>query len=595
MPPAALDSRPRIAAALAAFGSQPLHTAALGFFNALGYDSERRLRIEPATPQNFLATLAQNRTPNPEAALLADWQSAEFLFQITTDEVRSLAQGGFNFGDRGKFDATAYDSYLFIAVQLSGPRYTRTQLAGGVREINRLFPQPVLVLLRHGDTVSLGIIHRRPGRRDSSRDVLEKVTLIKDISCATPLRAHLDILGEFSLDELQADHPFHDFSGLHAAWEKRLASYQLTESFYRDVANWYFWALSHPDLVTPRDVRTEEERSIFLIRLLTRLIFCWFLQEKDLIPRDLFRRHIAEKLLKDAAPTAGTYYRAVLQNLFFATLNQEMDKRGFRRKGAAGQRDGNRGVTTLFRYESLLSQPDTLIEHLSAIPFLNGGLFDCLDRVYTSAEKKNHGHADLRLDDFSEEKNNRLHLPNDLFFGDNRLVDLTHVYRDGKGAPKKPVMESVAGLVTILSRYKFTVLENTPFEEEIALDPELLGKVFENLLASYNEDTRTTARKATGSFYTPREIVSYMVDEALRAYLEAALGLKSLADTSPANPPGSLGPTQEKLRDLFDLAKTGNPFDQQETIALIAAIDRIKILDPACEVDPVHWTADRGK
>ena len=64
--------------------------------------------------------------------------------------------------------------------------------------------------------------------------------------------------------------------------------------------------------------------------------------------------------------------------------------------------------------------------------------------------------------------------------------------------------------------------KTTPLEEEIALDPELLGKVFENLLASYNEDTRTTARKATGAFYTPREIVAYMVDETLRAHLGAA-------------------------------------------------------------------------
>ncbi|MBD4629571.1 N-6 DNA methylase, partial [Xanthomonas citri pv. citri] len=77
----------------------------------------------------------------------------------------------------------------------------------------------------------------------------------------------------------------------------------------------------------------------------------------------------------------------------------------------------------------------------------------------------------------------------------------------------------VQGLIEILSRYKFTIEENTPLEEEIALDPELLGKVFENLLASYNEDTRTTARKALGAFYTPREVVSYMVDESLKSYL----------------------------------------------------------------------------
>ena len=69
--------------------------------------------------------------------------------------------------------------------------------------------------------------------------------------------------------------------------------------------------------------------------------------------------------------------------------------------------------------------------------------------------------------------------------------------------------------------------ENTPVEEEVALDPELLGKVFENLLASYNADTRTTARKKSGSFYTPREVVDYMVDEALVAYFERKLGQRN--------------------------------------------------------------------
>lgn len=47
-----------------------------------------------------------------------------------------------------------------------------------------------------------------------------------------------------------------------------------------------------------------------------------------------------------------------------------------------------------------------------------------------------------------------------------------------------------------------------------------MGKVFENLLASYNPETKSTARKQTGSFYTPREIVNYMVDESLIAYLK---------------------------------------------------------------------------
>ena len=74
-----------------------------------------------------------------------------------------------------------------------------------------------------------------------------------------------------------------------------------------------------------------------------------------------------------------------------------------------------------------------------------------------------------------------------------------------------------------MDRYKFTVAENTPIEEDVALDPELLGKVFENLLAAYNPETGATARKQTGSFYTPRGIVHYMVDESLIACLQAKL------------------------------------------------------------------------
>ena len=100
----------------------------------------------------------------------------------------------------------------------------------------------------------------------------------------------------------------------------------------------------------------------------------------------------------------------------------------------------------------------------------------------------------------------------------------TNTHRRPKpGWRKKRKKEKVRGLINLLDSYKFTIIENTPIEEEIALDPELLGKVFENLLASYNPETGTTARKQTGSFYTPREIVNYMVDESLIAYFKGQL------------------------------------------------------------------------
>ncbi len=108
----------------------------------------------------------------------------------------------------------------------------------------------------------------------------------------------------------------------------------------------------------------------------------------------------------------------------------------------------------------------------------------------------------IYIDGFSERKDNVLQVSDKLFFCEPREVDLNAVY------DTKNKKYEVRGLIRILDNYKFTIAENTPIEEEIALDPELLGKVFENLLASYNPETKTTARKQTGSFYTPREIVN---------------------------------------------------------------------------------------
>ena len=144
-------------------------------------------------------------------------------------------------------------------------------------------------------------------------------------------------------------------------------------------------------------------------------------------------------------------------------------------------------------------------------------------------------------------------------------MDLSQDYGEENKRTARSKKARVRGLIEILSHYKFTIEENTPLEEEIALDPELLGKVFENLLASYNEDTRTTARKALGGFYTPREIVSYMVDEALKSYLTSQV-------------PRCKG----ALDDLFSNKATLRDIKPDTRDALIATIGRVKLLDPAC-------------
>jgi len=96
-----------------------------------------------------------------------------------------------------------------------------------------------------------------------------------------------------------------------------------------------------------------------------------------------------------------------------------------------------------------------------------------------------------------------------------------------------------------------------------------LGKVFENLLASYNPETKTTARKQTGSFYTPREIVNYMVDVSLLEYLKQNVKSNSVD-------------FENRLNTLFLYNNKPNPFNDKETDLIIEAINNCKILDPAC-------------
>ncbi|MFA7234258.1 MAG: hypothetical protein WC076_09115, partial [Terrimicrobiaceae bacterium] len=95
---------------------------------------------------------------------------------------------------------------------------------------------------------------------------------------------------------------------------------------------------------------------------------------------------------------------------------------------------------------------------------------------------------------------------------------------------KKKARRSVEGLNRIFDRYRFTAAENTPLEEDVALDPELLGLVFENLLAEIDdkdEAAAESARKASGSYYTPRRIVDCMVNEALHLHLRTEFEKKN--------------------------------------------------------------------
>lgn len=345
----------------------------------------------------------------------------------------------------------------------------------------------------------------------------------------------------------------------------------LTKEFYQELSDWYAWAIKIIRFPNDLNDKTDDDKfnNESAIRLITRLIFVWFLKQRRLVPDEFFdEQYIAANLIEGFNPHAmvdlfsksseSKYYKAILQNLFFAMLNSpittekstELSERHFR--NGRSDYDNNK----LMRYESYFKNPQQFVDLANrTVPFLNGGLFDCLDE-----KDKN-----LYYDGFSDREvvKKALIVPDYLFFGEEvgKNIDLSEWYGDKK---KKKV--SARGIIDILKRYNFTVEENTPFDQEVSLDPELLGKVFENLLASYNPETQTTARKQTGSFYTPREIVQYMVDESLVAHLKRTVGDE----------------LEEQYRQLMSYTDDEVSLTDAQRKQIMESLYHCKVLDPAC-------------
>ncbi len=358
----------------------------------------------------------------------------------------------------------------------------------------------------------------------------------------------------------------------------------ITKQFYEKLQRWYFWAIKNVEF--PKDAEKETNgREVAIIRLITRLMFIWFMKVRELIPNSLFDEENISKILKDfpaknradKSAEESTYYKAILQNLFFATLNTKQNERKFRSetRGAKGY-NPDFGNHNLFRYHNLFSKVESLNNLFSKIPFLNGGLFECLD--YKTKDKNERKY----IDGFTATKENQPKVPNFLFFSKIQKVDISSFF----GKANKTY--EVEGLINLLNSYNFTIDENEPDDIEVALDPELLGSIFENLLASYNPETATTARKATGSFYTPREIVNYMTNESLKQYLRQSIGIGSILlpnepkhdDLSVLTPKQRETPKQDTLDTLFD-SHSENPFDEQTTKEIIDLINNLRIVDPA--------------
>lgn len=538
---------------------------------------------KPFRPEEFLANTYNPNSPShssvDKAYLLGIVDDDAFTHKSQYDSLEKIAA-----------ITSDYEGLAVVGIELK-PREnnllpTRSQLAEITRAVNREFLYtPVTVLFKYGEYLALANAERTSFLvKYKEGEKVGKVSLLRDVNYLHPHTGHLQILRD-----LRRPDKVRTFTELYKHWGDIFSVNVLNKKFYQELSNWYFWAIQNvtfPGQPTLDDAHLQgkdfkdlkqQHNATNVIRMLTRLLFVWFMKEKKLIPDELFElEDLQNDILNEIQPfhenglyseinKDSVYYKAILQNLFFATLNCPIKSDSLDKRARAFRGDGygtNRGIDWLMRYKKYFKNPQNFVELVNkTTPFLNGGLFECLD------DKD----QNIYIDGFSDQmtKGEQLVVPDYLFFGLEEETDLSDVIGI---ADKKTKNSAVKGLINILKSYKFTITENTPIEEEVALDPELLGKVFENLLASYNPETKTTARKQTGSFYTPREIVNYMVDESLIAYLKN----KIQSDESD----------EELDRQLHQLVtyNSENPFanDPKKTRAILKYLDECTILDPAC-------------
>ena len=368
-----------------------------------------------------------------------------------------------------------YDGILVFGISLhqrpNNLLPTRSQLAEIARAFNRSFYYtPVVIIFKYHNNTNKYIAFANTERLKYKQEWREgekagKVSLLKDIDIENPHPGHLSILKQLEISRTGRN-AIQTFSQLNFYWRSKFSISLLNKNFYEEIIKWFNRAIK--EIKIPSETAGSEKHKDFTVRLIARLIFIWFLKELKVVKDELllpkFKYGDENNLIKPK--NAGTsYYKFVLQNLFFNALNTEKNER---------QKD-------LFDvYGSGYSDIEDLKKEIFFSPYLNGGLFDIHPNDWCKIN----------------EINNAFYVPDHLF------------------------LDKEKGINSILSRYKFTIAENTPLEEEIAVDPEMLGRIFENLLAEQSDDTKEVARKNAGAFYTPRPVVSYMCRNTLLNHLD---------------------------------------------------------------------------
>ncbi len=255
----------------------------------------------------------------------------------------------------------------------------------------------------------------------------------------------------------------------------------------------------------------------YIKKLMGRLVFIQFLQNKAWLKEDI---HYTHTLFNSCTEEQKyDFLDNVLEPLFFGVFNTPKDAR-----------------EVLFHQEHW---DMTLYNEWKDFPYLNGGLFECDELDKLSMPLPSYFFSNPGKED-------KVRKPNDEFYSD------------------------ACGIFDFFDRYNFTIDESDPLDREIGVDPEMLGKIFENLL----EDN-----KDKGAFYTPKEIVNYMCKEALTAYLIDEARKKS--EVNKQRQENFEDAIRAFVNDPEMTVKRIQQYDDKQLIDLDESLRDVKICDPA--------------
>lgn len=445
------------------------------FFNKLPFISAvRQLFKELEVPVNYI-----DDKPAKASDILGDLYNIKneshaliediYPFGLVDDNAFKGKESSLKNIEQIKSIVKDYDALLLIGITLKKRNNnvvpSRTQLADITRAFNRAFIHtPVTILFRYGNNIAIANTERLPYKHEwREGEKIGKISLLKDIDILNLHRGHLAIIQQMSIST-SGNNAISSFKQLYYYWQSVFSISVLNKSFYQEIIMWFNKAVK--DIKIPETTAGSEKHKDFTVRLIARFIFIWFLKELKVVKEELLITKWPNGLNNDLInPKAkgSAYYKFILQNLFFNALNCE-------------QKDREKNAFSI--YSSDFKDIAGINELIQFAPYLNGGLFD------------------IHPNDWCDTKvNNAFQVPDHLF------------------------LDVEEGLNSVLAQYKFTIAENTPLEEEIAVDPEMLGRIFENLLAEQSDDTKEAARSNTGAFYTPRPVVAYMCRNTLLKHL----------------------------------------------------------------------------